>query len=182
MSYGPFAFLDQKGQPLDPRIAHAVQRFVPRLKRTFPGMGDDVNLAEIVEEAARRVSARHARREIRHLDGYAWATLRTVAISRLRTTEVRARLRETSISDQIPPPLAATPGDAPDRAILLHELLEFLHGEDRMVSALKLAGLSSGEIGRCVGLSAVAVDTIYCRAKEKLRRRCAPASLSPGTD
>ncbi len=172
MAYGPFALVDQEGHPLDPRIARVVQRLAPRLRRTFPELRDDVELAEVVEETARRVARRDERGEIARIEAYAWATLRTVTISRLRTSDARVRASERPVEGTGSLALRAAQERTPDQAILLRELLEYLHGEDRMVSALKLAGLSSDEIGRCVGLSPAAVDTIYCRAKDKLRRHC----------
>ncbi len=44
--------LDSDGQPFDPRIQRVLIQLLPRLRREFPTLQDEVGLAEIMEEAA----------------------------------------------------------------------------------------------------------------------------------
>ena len=71
--------------------------------------------------------------------------------------------------------LLATPtsrGTAADieQAVLLRELLQTLSREERMICLWKKAGFSSQEIALHQGRSVVSIDTIFSRAKQKIRR------------
>jgi alkylhydroperoxidase/carboxymuconolactone decarboxylase family protein YurZ len=74
------SLVDETGGPLDPRIERVLMKMLPRFRRQFPSFLDEVALADVFEEAARRISRRETRLgTIAHLPGYAWVTLRTVA-------------------------------------------------------------------------------------------------------
>lgn len=48
--------IDGNGEPVDTRIEGVLSRLLPRLRREFPALQDDVVLAEVpMEEAARRI-------------------------------------------------------------------------------------------------------------------------------
>jgi len=53
---------------------------------------------------------------------------------------------------------------------LLREMLGRLSREERLVCLWKKAGFSSQEIAKYQGRSVAAVDTLFSRAKQKLRR------------
>ena len=50
--------LDSDGQPFHPRIERVLIQLLPRLRREFPSLQDEVGLAEIMEEAGRRIRHR----------------------------------------------------------------------------------------------------------------------------
>ena len=86
--------LDQSGQPLEPRIARALLRLLPRLRRQFPALNDEVVVTQILERAGHRILARERRAgPIAQLYGYAWVTLRSVATSEVRRGSVRVTRR-----------------------------------------------------------------------------------------
>ena len=65
--------LESDGQPFDPRIQRVLIQLLPRLRREFPALQDDVGLAESMEEAGRRIRHREERGPIERLHGYAWS-------------------------------------------------------------------------------------------------------------
>jgi DNA-directed RNA polymerase specialized sigma24 family protein len=57
-----------------------------------------------------------------------------------------------------------------EQAVLLKELLQTLSREERMICLWKKAGFSSQEIALHQKRTVVAVDTIFSRAKQKIRK------------
>jgi DNA-binding CsgD family transcriptional regulator len=57
-----------------------------------------------------------------------------------------------------------------ERGILLREVLAQLSPEERLICVWKKAGYSSQEIAQYQGRSVSAVDTLLCRARQKIRR------------
>jgi DNA-binding CsgD family transcriptional regulator len=57
-----------------------------------------------------------------------------------------------------------------ERGILLREVLAHLSPEERLICMWKKAGYSSQEIAEYQGRSVSAVDTLLCRARQKIRR------------
>jgi DNA-directed RNA polymerase specialized sigma24 family protein len=57
-----------------------------------------------------------------------------------------------------------------ERRILLREVLAHLSREERLICVWKKAGFTTEQIARFQGRSVTAVDTIFCRAKQKIRR------------
>lgn len=169
------SFVDQTGQPFDSRIEGVLSELFPRLRRQFPSFNDEVELTEILEEAGRRI-AQHEHRsgQIERLHGYAWVTVRNVATSRLRRSA--SRINEQSIcyesSEAVLSMIAAASGSPEqiEEAILLRELLEHLTPDERLVCTWKRLGFSSQEIAEFRGGSPTAVDTLFSRAKDKIRR------------
>ena len=166
--------LDSDGQPFDPRIERVLIQLLPRLRREFPSLQDEVGLAEIMEEAGRRIRHREKRGPIERLHGYAWVTVRSIATSRMRLGSSKLH-QKTLDSDAGNARLLATPtsrGTAAEveQAVLLRELLQTLSQEERMICLWKKAGFSSQEIALHQRRTVVAIDTIFSRAKQKIRK------------
>ncbi|MGB2716520.1 MAG: hypothetical protein WBC51_20220 [Vicinamibacterales bacterium] len=51
-------FLGADGKPLDERLSKVLNALLPRFRRRFPAIQDDVEVAEAFEEAARRITKR----------------------------------------------------------------------------------------------------------------------------
>ena len=47
--------LDRAGTPFDPRISHVLVRLLPRLRRQFPQLIDEVTVTEVLERAGTRL-------------------------------------------------------------------------------------------------------------------------------
>lgn len=166
--------LDRDGQPFDPRIEGVLIRLLPRLRREFPSLQDEVGLAEIMEEAGRRIRHREQRGPIEQFHGYAWVTVRSIALSRMRLGATRL-IQHSIESVAAEACLARTPSsvgtaEGVEREVLLRELLEKLSSAERRICLWKQAGFSSQEIADHQGRSVEAIDTMFSRAKEKLRK------------
>ena len=83
-------FVDDGGKPLPAHIQRVLRDLAPKLGRRFPALNDAAVLAEILEEAGRRISD-HEKRSgpIEKLHGYAWVTIRSVAMTKLRGSAMR---------------------------------------------------------------------------------------------
>jgi DNA-directed RNA polymerase specialized sigma24 family protein len=166
--------LDSNGNLLPPRIERALVALVPRLRRQFPLLQDDSTLIDVVEEAGRRICAREERGgPIEKLHGYAWVTLRSVATSEMRRGPIRL-IQNTLAPEASRDRIASVPAEDGsvaqiERDILLREVFETLSPEEKLVCGWKKAGFSSEEIARFRGRSVVAVDTLFSRAKQKVR-------------
>lgn len=167
--------LDERGNPLSDRIETVLTRLLPRFQRQFPALQDEVAITEVLEEAGRRIANREQRAgPIEKLHGYAWVTLRSVATSWMRRGSSRLA-GKTLPSDESRAALNAVPAESGtpeemERAILLRELLARLTPEERYVCVRKKDGYSSQEIARRCGSTVAAVDTLFSRTKQKMRR------------
>lgn len=167
--------LDSNGKPLAERIQRALTGLLPKVRRQFPALRDDLALAEVVEEAGRRIASREERGgPIERLHAYAWVTLRSVATSHLRKPSNRL-IRDTVGSKAGEIHLAGVQAshgspEQIERDILMREAMETLSEEERVVCMWKTAGYSAQEIAKSQGRSVVAVDTLFSRAKQKLRQ------------
>lgn len=166
--------LDQHGQPLSEPIQRVLRTLVPRFRRQFPFL-DDLARTEVFEEAGQRLADREASGEpVRYLRSYAWKTLRSVAVSRLRRSEMRVE-RGTVQSDAGRRTLSSLSSDlaSPDRIereILLREIMALLSSDERLICVLKTAGYSSREIAARLGRSVTGVNVAFWRATRKIRR------------
>lgn len=167
----PSALLDAHGRLVEAELTDLLCRLRPRLCRCFPVLTDDVMVVEILEEAARRL-LRHTRNRgpIARRHGLAWVTLRNVALSRVALSRTQVWLREAR-DPRLLHAVHAREGspEAIERRILLQQLLRRLSTEERRICLAKRAGISSAAIARVLGRSVSAVDTIYARAKRRLR-------------
>lgn len=167
--------LDSNGKPLAERIQRALTGLLPKVRRQFPTLRDDLALAEVVEEAGRRIASREEQGgQIDRLHAYAWVTLRSVATSHLRKPSNRL-IRDTVGSKAGEIHLAGVQAshgspEQIERDILMREAMETLSEEERVVCMWKTGGYSAEDIAKFQGRSVVAVDTLFSRAKQKIRQ------------
>lgn len=166
--------LDADGNPLNARIASALNRLVPRFQKQFPSLRDEQDVTEILEQAGQKIARREREAgPIEKLHGYAWVTLRNVAASWVRRGSGQLK-QHTLSSVESETALAALPAEigTPDQieiAILVREVQAQLSKQERLVLGWKKAGFSSEEIARFRGTSVGAVDALFSRAKHKIR-------------
>ena len=176
--------LDSDGQPFHPRIERVLIQLLPRLRREFPSLQDEVGIAEVMEEAGRRIRHREERGPIERLHGYAWVTVRSIAMSRMRLGS--AKLDQKTLDSEAGSArllaAATSRGTAAEveQRILLGELLRTLSREERMICLWKKAGFSSQEIALHQHRTVVAIDTIFSRAKQKIRKALMTDELTDG--
>ena len=166
--------LDRNGKPVDGRLQKALNDLVPRFRRRFPDIQDEVEMTEVFEEAARRIEKRErASGPIEKLRGYAWKALESIGVSAYRRAGMQARLRRVELRSgrDFISLLRAWDGsvDQIERDILLREVEAHLTGEEARIFHLKSLGFSSEEIGRLRGSSANSVDKAMSRIKQKFR-------------
>lgn len=175
--------LDSNGKPLDDRIERVLAGLLPKLRRRFPNLQDEVALTEVMEEAGRRIAGREARGgPIERLHGYAWVTVRSVATSHMRRPATRL-IQHTLASEASQEHIALAPAqygspEQMERDILLREALDTLSHEERMVCLWKKAGFSAQEIASTLGRSVPSVDTLFSRAKQKIRQALGLTSVA----
>ena len=184
MDANPITLVDERGAPLDPRVAEVLTQMRGRLCREFPACRDEQLAVDVLEEAGRRMLRRERQiGAIANLHGYAWVTIRSVMTSRLRRRDMRL-MERTVASRHVEALLAArratrhTVADL-ERRVLLRQVLAVLTRDERRVCTMKAAGYSAGEIARRVGRSVASVDTFYSRAKAKARKLTAPRRSRP---
>jgi RNA polymerase sigma factor (sigma-70 family) len=174
MGLAPPAFLDETGQPLPAHIQSALRSLLPRLRRDFPTLQDEAIITDIVEAAGRKIADAERRLgPLEALHGYAWVTLRSVAVSRVRRVREGVN-RVVTLDTKHNLAVAAAPGsvgtpEAIEREILLRELFAVLPPRERRIAVLKKLGFSSQEIGDRYGMSAAAVNMTYSRVRAKIR-------------
>lgn len=169
------ALLDGSGNPFGAHIDRVLSRLLPRLRREFPAIQDEVAQVEVLEEAGRRLVVREARSgPIEKINGYAWVTIRSVAMSRLRQGSGRLLQRtiSTDAGEAVLSRATAVDGSVEriERDILLREVLAPLTREEQRVCLWKFMGFSSQEIARRRRCTVAAVDMLFFHAKEKIRR------------
>lgn len=167
--------LDARGNPLSTRIESVLRSLVPKFRKRFPALQDELELTDILEKAGTRIARREERcGQIEKLHAYAWVTLRSVASSWLRRG--RTRLAQHTIASaagdvllSAMPAQSGTPEQI-EQAILLREAMERLSVDEWLVCEFKRMGFSSEEIARRRHSSTAAVNMVFSRAKQKLRR------------
>jgi RNA polymerase sigma factor (sigma-70 family) len=167
--------LDAHGQPLDERVERVLVALLPRFQREYPVFRDEASLVDALEEAGRRIVRRETEAgPIEHLHGYAWVTLRSIGTSRLRRGSGRLAQQtlEPDLSASALDGVPATFGtvEQVEHQVLLREVLEHLTPDERMICLWKKAGFSSHEIAARRGTTPGAVDTVFARTKQKVRR------------
>lgn len=165
--------LNERGQPFSSRIDRALHDLLPKLQRQFPTLKDEAVVAEVLEEAGRKI-ADHEQRSgpLEKLHGYAWVTVRSVAMSRMRRSAMRVEQATVRAEDNhaILSHLPSERGSAEqiEHEILFKEILAQLSRDERAMCMLKKAGFSSKEIAQRLGSSVSAVDTLFHRIKDKI--------------
>ena len=166
---------DERGNPLSTRVESALRSLVPKFRRQFPAVQDELDLTEILEKAGHRIAAREQRSgPIEKLHAYAWVTLRSVVMSWMRRSSHRLT-QQTISSDAAEALLSTLPASSGtakqiEQHVLLHEAMQSLSESEWIVCNLKMMGYSSEQIARRRHTSTAAVDMIFSRAKQKLRR------------
>ena len=170
-----YTFVDEDGQPFDPRIQQVLREVRAPLRARFPSLADDTVVTEVIEDAGRRIRA-HERAigPVRNLSAYAWVTAQNLARSRGRRSEMRlaAGTRDATQHHAAFESLAATVGTAEqvEAQVLVRELVERLTDDERQLVEDKLAGLYSREIAEHRGMTVAQVDIAFFRLKGKLAR------------
>ena len=173
--------LDQFGDPLPDRIQQVLDDLVVRFRQKFRTIQDDVVAVEILEQAGQQIMAHEAKHgPERNIHGFAWVTIRNVAISRLRrgpylleqsvagSTKSAAALARLTAADGSPKRV--------EDSIFLREVLDLLTPRERKIAVLKKGEHSSQTIAERLGISVALVDTTYSRLRQKVRKLLGPGS------
>jgi DNA-directed RNA polymerase specialized sigma24 family protein len=166
-------FLGADGKPLDERLSKVLNALLPRFRRRFPAIQDDVEVTEVFEEAARRITKRErASGPIEKLGGYAWKALESIGVSLQRrgSMQIRVNRVESRTGPDIVSQLRAWDGSVEEieRGILLRQLEEHMTPEEKWIFNLKAFGYSSEEIAKLRGSSVNSVDKVMSRLKQKI--------------
>ena len=174
-------FLDQAGNPLPDRIQSALEELLPRLRRKFSMIRDEVVLVEIMEQAGQKLLNREDRVGcIDRLYGFAWVTVYRVAISKLRRSPYLLE-QPTTDSAESATVLSRLKSDQSspasiERDVLLSQVMRRLSHRERMIAILKRSGFSSREIAANLEISVPTVDTTFCRLRQKVQKLLGPES------
>ena len=166
-------FLGADGKPLDERLSKVLNALLPRFRRRFPAIQDDVEVTEVFEEAARRITKRErASGPIEKLGGYTWKALESIGVSLQRRGSMRVRFHsvEPPTGVDIVSQLRAWDGSVEEieRGILLRELEAHMTAEEAWIFQQKALGYSSEDIARLRGSSVNSVDKVMSRLKQKI--------------
>jgi RNA polymerase sigma factor (sigma-70 family) len=140
---------------------------------------DEAVLTEIMEQAGQKLLNREARiGRIDQLYGFAWVTVYRVAISQLRRSPY---LLEQPTTDSTENTLSrlATDESSPasiERDVLASQVLDRLSHRERMIAMWKRSGFSSREIAEKLEISIPAVDTTFCRLRQKVQKLLGPSA------
>ena len=165
--------LDAEGKPVEDRLSKVLHALLPRFRRRFPALQDDVEVTEVFEEAARRIT-KHERASgpIEKLGGYAWKALESIGVSLQRRGSMQVRFNrvESRTGPGIVSQLRAWDGSVEEveRGILLRELEAHMTPEEAMIFNLKAFGYSSEDIAKLRGSSVNSVDKVMSRLKQKI--------------
>lgn len=167
--------LDDRGRPLSARIDDTLRSLVPKFRRQFPAVQDELDVLEILEKAGTKIAVREQRSgPIEKLHAYAWVTLKSVTASWLRrgATRLRGKSLGSEASDAIFSTIHARSGSPAqmEQEILLREARAHLTEDEWTVCALKMMGFSGEEIARRRGSSTAAANMVFSRAIQKLRK------------
>ena len=167
--------LDENGQPFENRVQEIFEPLVYKFRVNFPRVRDEVDVQKIFEKSAHKLVERErdAGHELESPHGYAWATLRTVAISEARSSSIEGhRIRaESSTTFDLVASLPSPDGtpEQLDRQVLLNEFRARLTHEEELVFSGKMGGYSSRQIAKWRGCSPEAIDNMFSRIRKKLR-------------
>jgi DNA-directed RNA polymerase specialized sigma24 family protein len=167
--------VDENGNPLGPRLDEALASLVPRFQREFPAFRDESLIMDALEAAGRKIAKRERESgPIENLHGYAWVALRSVGVSWSRVGSRRLARNTLGPDDSAAalesiPALTGTPEQV-ESGIHLAEVMAKLTPEERLVCMWKKAGFTSQEIAEHRGTSAGAIDVLFTRTKQKIRR------------
>ena len=168
-----YGLLDEHGKPLDERLLKALSDLLPRFRRRFPAIQDEVEITEVFEEAARRIEKRERQAgPIDKLRGYAWKALESIGVSTQRRGSMQIRFNsvEPRTGPEIVSRLRAWDGSVEEieRGILLRELEAHMTAEEAWIFQQKALGYSSEDIAKLRGSSVNSVDKVMSRLKHKI--------------
>ncbi len=180
--------LDERGNPLSTRVEGALRSLIPKFRRQFPAVQDELDLTEILEKAGHRIAKRERRSgPIEKLHAYAWVTLRSVFVSWMRRGS--HRLTQHTIGSEASSAVLSTvpaqsgTAEQVEQQVLLREAMARLTEGEWVVCNLKMLGYSSEEIAKQRHSSTAAVNMVFSRAKQKLRRVLGVQEMStPGDE
>jgi len=138
---------------------------------------DEVVLNEIMEQAGQKILNREAHNgRIDQLYGFAWVTVYRVAISQLRRSPY---LLEQPAADSTEKALSRLTSEQSspasiERDVLASQVLDRLSHRERMIAIWKRSGFSSREIAEKLEISVSAVDTTFCRLRQKVQKLLGP--------
>jgi RNA polymerase sigma factor (sigma-70 family) len=166
--------LNVRGNPLSERIESALRSLIPRFRRQYPNLQDELVVTSIVEKAGQRIEQREQQSgPIEKLHAYAWVTVKNITASWMRRSSNRSELQRidseagSAILERVPAE-AGSPEQI-EHAVLLREAMAHLSEDEWRVCNLKMMGYSGEEIARERGSSTAAVNMVFSRATKKLR-------------
>ena len=165
--------LDVDGKPVEDRLSKVLNALLPRFRRRFPAIQDDVEVTEVFEEAARRITKRErASGPIEKLGGYAWKALESIGVSTQRRGSMQIRFNsvEPRTGPEIVSRLRAWDGSVEEieRGILLRELEAHMTPEEAWIFQQKALVYSCEDIAKLRGSSVNSVDKVMSRLKHKI--------------
>ena len=168
-----FGLLGADGKPPEERLLKALNDLLPRFRRRFPAIQDEVEITEVFEEAVRRIQKRERQAgPIEKLRGYAWKALESIGVSLQRRGSMQVRFNrvESRTGPEIVSQLRAWDGSVEEveRGILLRELEAHMTQEEALIFNLKAFGYSSEDIAKLRGSSVNSVDKVMSRLKQKI--------------
>lgn len=138
----------------------------------------------MLEQAGRLIVAYETKYgEVQRLRGFAYKTSRNVALAQLRRPAVKHQLAtfhhvaDGAVLDSLP----SRDGhpERIERKLQLEEILSLMSPRARRITLRKLMGFSSEEIGTELGMSASAVDAMFCRAKLRVGEQMRASLKTP---
>ena len=166
--------LDANGKPLDERLLKALCDLMPRFRRRFPSIQDEVEITNICEEVVRRIEKHESLSgPLEKLHGYAWKALESVGLSAQRRGSMQVWLNrvESRTGPDIVSRLRAWDGSVEqiEQTVLLHEYEAQMTEEEAWIFHLKSMGFSSEDVAQRRGSSVNAVDKVMSRLRHKIR-------------
>jgi RNA polymerase sigma factor (sigma-70 family) len=166
--------LNVRGNPLSERIESALRSLIPRFRRQYPNLQDELVVTSILEKAGQRIEQREQQSgPIEKLHAYAWVTVKNITVSWMRRSSNRSDLQridsETASAILERVPAEAGSPEQIEQAVLLRQAMAHLSEDEWRVCNLKMMGYSGEEIARERGSSTAAVNMVFSRATKKLR-------------
>jgi len=157
----------------------AFDAHAPRLRSILLGITRDPQVAEdLAQEAFVRLFVEtRAGRAPENAGGWLYRTASNLAVSRARRSSVARRFAPMLV-DREPRPSPEAEAIRDERTAQLRAALHELSPAERSALVWAAEGLSGGEIADRLGKSQVAVRTMLCRARGRLRIRLAAEGLT----
>jgi DNA-directed RNA polymerase specialized sigma24 family protein len=134
---------------------------------------------EIMEHAGQKLLNREDRDgRIDQMYGFAWVTVYRVAISQLRRTPYLLEQPTTDSAERALSRLTSehsSPASI-ESGVLASQVLDRLSHREQMIAIWKRSGFSSREIAEKLEMSVPAVDTAFCRVRQKVQKLLGPGA------